>query len=192
MSHNPLPQPSDKKTHLSLWSALVFVGVVFLLVLIALRLFQADSAPLKLGEQPKDFTLETFDGELIHTADLRGRAVLINFYASWCTTCDEEASLLEQAWQDFQGDGNEAVLFLGVAYMDTERASRAYLSEHGVTFPAGSDLGGAISRIYQVNSVPETFILDPDGALQVIKIGPFSSLGELKAAVDQAISPPAD
>jgi peroxiredoxin len=192
MPPTPLPPSSNTKKRISLWAVAVFVGVLLLLVLIALRLIQGDAAPLMLGEQPKDFTLTTFDGEVIHTADLRGRAVLINFWASWCTTCEAEASLLEQTWQAMQADGNEAVLFLGVAYMDTERASQAYLAGHGVTFPNGADLGGAISRTYQVKSVPETFILDANGVLRVVKIGPFSSVGELQAAIDQVLTHPGD
>jgi cytochrome c biogenesis protein CcmG/thiol:disulfide interchange protein DsbE len=98
--------------------------------------------------------------------------------------------MLEQAWQHYQGESGDRVVFLGVAYMDTENAARAYLGAHGVTFPNGPDLRGSISRIYQVSSVPETFILDADGLLRDRKIGPFSSLGEILAAVDGALNPP--
>ena len=192
MPHSPMQTPSVKKKRISPWSLVAFAGVVLLLVLIAMRLFKSDSMALSLGGQPKDFTLTTFDGEVIHTADLRGQVVLINFWASWCGTCDEETNLLEQAWRSFQAEGDEEVVFLGVAYMDTEPASQSYLSDHGVTFPNGPDLRGAISRIYQVNSVPETFILDADGVLRYLKIGPFSSLDEIQAAVEQVLAQPVD
>jgi cytochrome c biogenesis protein CcmG/thiol:disulfide interchange protein DsbE len=167
---------------------LAFAGVLLILALIGLRLINNDATPLRLGEQPEGFSLTTFEGEVINSADLRGQVVLINFWASWCTTCDAEAALLEQAWQHYQAETADRVVFLGVAYMDTENSARAYVGNHGVTFPNGQDLRGAISRIYQVKSVPETFILDANGILSSRKIGPFSSLGEILTAVDGAVS----
>lgn len=193
MSETPAHIPNKQQKRISLWAVVAFAGVLILLALMGLRLVKNDSTPVRLGEQPEDFSLETFEGEVIHSADLRGKVVLINFWASWCTTCDIEAALLEQAWQHYQTeDQSERVIFLGVAYMDTENAARAYLGAHGVTFPNGPDLRGSISRIYQVSSVPETFILDVEGVLRDRKIGPFSSLGEILTAVDAVLSQPGD
>jgi cytochrome c biogenesis protein CcmG, thiol:disulfide interchange protein DsbE len=84
------------------------------------------------------------------------------------------------------------VIFLGVAYMDTEPASRAYLAEYGVTYPNGPDLRGTISKIYQVNSVPETYVLDGDGMLRYLKIGSFASLDEIISAVDAVLAFPSN
>lgn len=184
------PAPPSNKKGVNFWAVAVFAGVLVLLAMIGLRLFQNNSAPLRLGEQPKDFSLTTYDGEVINTVDLRGRAVLVNFWASWCATCDEEAALLEEAWQTYQADSAARVIFLGVAYMDTETASRAFLAEYGVTYRNGPDLRGTISQIYQVNSVPETFILDAEGTLRYLKFGPFTSLDEVFSAVDGALHPP--
>jgi cytochrome c biogenesis protein CcmG, thiol:disulfide interchange protein DsbE len=119
-SHNP--------RRVSLWAVAAFAGLLFVLVLIGIRLFQNDPSPVELGKNPKDFSLTTYAGDTIHTADLRGKLVLVNFWASWCTTCDEEAALLEQAWKVYQITDPGRVVFLGVAYMDTEPASRAYLA----------------------------------------------------------------
>ncbi|MFU8827418.1 MAG: TlpA disulfide reductase family protein [Brevefilum sp.] len=176
MPENLPPPTFNQKRRISVWAVLAFAGLLVLLVLMGVRLVGNDSTPVRLGEQPKPFTLMTFAGEEIHSADLRGKVVLVNFWASWCTTCDLETALLEEAWQIYQARDEEAVIFLGVAYMDTENASQAYLREHGVTYPNGPDLRGEISRTFQVNSVPETFILGPDGALRDLKIGPYLSL----------------
>ena len=179
---------SNNHRRVNFWAVAAFVGVLFVLVLIGMRLIQNDSSPIELGRNPKDFSLTTYTGDVIHTADLRGKVVLVNFWASWCATCDEEAALLEQAWQVYQTTDPEGVIFLGVAYMDTEPASRAYLAEYGVTYPNGPDLRGAISKIYQVNSVPETYVLDADGTLRYLKIGSFISIGEMISAVDAVLA----
>ncbi len=184
------PQTStEQPKRISLWAVAAFAGVLVVLVLMGIRLFQNDATPVRLGEPPRDFTLRTYTGEVINTEDLRGQVVLINFWASWCTTCDQEAALLEQAWQHYQDDGeNRGVIFLGVAYMDTENASRVYLANHGITYPSGPDLRSEISRIYQVKAVPETFILDTEGALRYQKIGAFGSFSELQSAIDQVLA----
>ncbi|MBW6466034.1 MAG: TlpA family protein disulfide reductase [Brevefilum sp.] len=187
MMADSVSSPNNKR-RVNLWAVAAFAGVLFVLVLIGLRLFQNDSSPVELGKKPQDFTLTTYDGDVIDTADLRGKVVLVNFWASWCATCDEEAALLEQAWQVYQADDAQRVIFLGVAYMDTEPASRAYLAEYGVTYPNGPDLRGAISKRYQVNSVPETYILDPEGTLRYLKIGSFISLDEIISAVDAVVA----
>jgi len=177
-------QPSKKNKGAGLWAVGVFTAVLVLLVLVGTRLFQNEPSPVRLGEKPEDFSLVSYSGEVIDTANLRGKVVLINFWASWCATCDEEALLLEEAWQVFQADGSDKVIFLGIAYMDTESASREYLAEYGVTYPNGPDLGSAISKTYQVKSVPETFILDTEGRLVYRKIGSFASLKEVITAVE--------
>lgn len=183
-----LPSSSTKhRKRLSVWSLVAFTGALLILVLIGLRLINNDVRPLQLGEQPAGFSLTTFEGEVINSGDLRGQVVLINFWASWCSTCDAEAALLEQAWQHYQAQAGGQVVFLGVAYMDTENAARAFMADHGVTFPNGQDLRGSISQIYQVKSVPETYILDAEGVLRSHKIGPFLSFGEILAAVDEAM-----
>ena len=181
--------PSTQPKRVSLWAIAAFTGVLVVLVLMGIRLVQNDATPVRLGEAPKDFSLRTYTGEVINTADLRGQVVLINFWASWCTTCDQEAAFLEQAWQHYQLEGEkQGVIFLGVAYMDTESASRAYLADHGVTYPSGPDLRSEISRIYQVKAVPETFILDAEGALRYQKIGAFGTFSELQSALEGVLA----
>jgi cytochrome c biogenesis protein CcmG, thiol:disulfide interchange protein DsbE len=183
---------SSNQRRVNFWAIVAFAGMLFVLVLMGIRLLQNDSSPVELGRNPNDFSLTTYGGDVIYTADLRGKVVLINFWASWCETCDEEMALLEQAWQVYRNANPEGVIFLGVAYMDTEPASRAYLAEYGVTYPNGPDLRGAISKIYQVNSVPETYILDADGALGYFKIGSFISLDEIISAIDAVLALPSN
>jgi len=183
-SNNPKTKADNHRKFNKIWVAVAFLSLVFILVLLGIRVFQNDQQAVALGDQPQDFSLTTFSGETIETQDLRGKIVLINFWASWCTTCDEEALLLEEAWQSVRTNESPPIVFLGVAYMDTEPASLKFLSNYNVSYPNGPDLQGLISKIYQLRGVPETFILDPTGKLQYVKIGTFSSVNEIIDAIE--------
>jgi len=170
------------------WVGIVVVIVLSLLVLLGLKLFSESGSAVSIGQSPPDFALETYGGETIHTNSLRGKVVLINFWSSWCTTCDEEAKMLEEAWSTFAREQPGRVAFLGVAYMDTLPDSLSFIETYGVTYPNGPDLRGEISNLYQVSSVPETYILGTDGVLRAVKIGPFTSTEEIYQAIAEAAS----
>jgi cytochrome c biogenesis protein CcmG, thiol:disulfide interchange protein DsbE len=178
---------SNPHNRINLWAVAAIAGLLMILALMGIRLLQNDASPVRIGEKPKDFSLATYAGDVINTDDLRGKVILVNFWASWCTTCDEEAALLQAAWEHYQAVQPDQVIFLGVAYMDTEPASKAFLDQYGVRYPNGPDLRGEISKLYQVNSVPETFILDVDGTLRFAKIGAFTSLNQVLSAIDAAL-----
>ncbi len=166
---------------------LLFISAVIVLGVVGIRLFSDAEKPLVLGGRPRDFSLIPFSGSEINTADLRGKVILVNFWASWCTSCKEEAEMLEEAWKAYQSKGLGDVVFVGVAYKDTEPESLAFLSKYGVTYPNGLDAEGEISTIYQVTGVPETYILDSKGFLDAIKIGPFVSKAEIHNALDAVL-----
>lgn len=166
---------------------IAILGVLGLLILLGFRLFGNESEAIEIGKTPQDFTLTTFSGERVNTQDLRGKVVLINFWASWCTTCDEEGELLEAAWRFYQRNYPDQVAFLGVAYADTQPASMAFIEKYGLTYPNGPDLQTQISRIYQVGGVPETYVLDESGEVTAIKIGTFMSLEEINQAIETAL-----
>lgn len=95
--------------------------------------------------------------------------------------------MLEEAWSQYKMEGE--VVFLGAAYMDTEQDAVDFLETYAVTYPNGSDLRGEISNLYQVTSVLETFVLDAEGILRVVNIGPFTATEEVFNAIEEAASP---
>jgi cytochrome c biogenesis protein CcmG/thiol:disulfide interchange protein DsbE len=187
-----MTSPEIQKNHVNpgmkkAWIVIVLISIVAVLVVIGVRLFQDGGDRVQLGQAPGGFVLDTYSGEIIDTANLEGKVILINFWASWCDPCEEEALLLEETWQEL-GQASSDVIFLGVAYNDTEPASLAFLEEYGITYPNGPDLRGEISAIYNVNGVPETYILDQSGRLQYIKYGPFLTADEIRIAVERILN----
>ena len=118
-------------------------------------------------------------------SDQKGKIVLLNFWASWCKPCEQEAADLETAWQHYAPRGD--VLFLGIAWTDTEPNSLEYLERFNITYPNGPDLGTKISQLFRTTGVPETYIINKDGKLAYIKISPFMSTTEIYSIIDSLL-----
>ena len=161
---------------------LIWVGVGVLLVILGIGLSRSQQGQVAKGELAPDFELTAFSGETYRLAEYRGSVILVNFWASWCESCKPEAKDLEAAYQYYSP--RDDVLFLGVDYVDTEPEALGYLEEFGITYPNGPDLKTKISQAYRIRGVPETYIIDPDGIISHVQIGPFSSLEEIKSLVD--------
>jgi cytochrome c biogenesis protein CcmG/thiol:disulfide interchange protein DsbE len=167
------------------WGALaVWLILLGLLSLLGIGVVRSQQGPINVGSRIPDFTLTTFDGQTYNTADLRGQVILINFWASWCEPCEEEAAELEQAYQEYRDHG---VIFLGVNYVDTEPEALAYLERFRITYPNGPDLGTEISQSFRMRGVPETYIADRQGILVSRKIGPYASVAEIRAVLEAAL-----
>jgi cytochrome c biogenesis protein CcmG/thiol:disulfide interchange protein DsbE len=117
-----------------------------------------------------DFGLTGFDGTPVQLADLRGRVVVLNFWASWCPPCREEAPVLERAWQAHRDRG---VVFVGLAIWDREQNSRAFLREFPASYPSAPDPSGETAIAYGVRGLPETILIDPQGRIARKWIGPL-------------------
>lgn len=158
--------------------------LIGLIVLFALQMKNAKQDTLEIGTTIPDFTVTTFSGETYQKSQLAGKVILLNFWSSWCATCDEEGAILEEVWQEVKESGD--IVFIGVNYVDTEKDSLAFLEKYGITFPNGPDMGSRISRMFKVEAVPETYIIGRDGRLAAIMIGAFQSAEEIHAALDMA------
>jgi cytochrome c biogenesis protein CcmG, thiol:disulfide interchange protein DsbE len=165
------------------WGRVVaWLGVLALLGLIFLGLLRAQHGQFHVGEQAPDFTLTTFDGKTYQLSDLKGKIVFLNIWASWCKPCEQEAADLEAAWRYYQP--NSDVVFLGVAWTDTDDKSMQYMKKFDITYPNGPDMRTQISQDYRITGVPETYIIDRNGTLAYVKLSPFLSVEEIKAVID--------
>lgn len=166
--------------------AVVIILLAAFLVFLWFGLKRSYSGPVQVGHQLKDFSLQTFDGEQINTADEKGKVVLINFWASWCKPCESEAETLQLAWEKYQPGGQ--VIFLGIDYVDTEPEALKSLEKYGITYPNGPDLRTSISQQFRISGVPETFIVDQSGKVVYIQVGPFESVDEISALIDPLLN----
>ncbi len=158
-----LPEaPMPKRGKLGMGSIVLLAGIVVAAAVFALALARQKLEQPSSGIAP-DFPVETFSGQTFNLSDLRGKVVMINFWASWCGPCRDEAPHLQAAWEYYQDRGD--VVFLGVAYADNGPRSMAYLEEFGVTYLNAPDLGTRISEAYHIQGVPETFIIDQNGEI---------------------------
>ena len=172
-----------------LWAqVLVWAGLIGLLVILAIGLNRTQRGTVQPGERVGDFELQLFSGyeyagqPQVRLEELRGNVLLINFWASWCKPCEQEAAGLRSAWAHYKDRGD--VLFIGIDYVDTEPEARGYLKKFGITFPNGPDVGTRISQMFRINGVPETYFVDRDGILRFVQVGPFSSEDQIRGIID--------
>jgi cytochrome c biogenesis protein CcmG/thiol:disulfide interchange protein DsbE len=193
MSQEPGIIPAPKR-QVPLWvQIIIWLGLLGLLALLAAGLLKARHPIMSVGSHVPDFTLTLFKGyefngtALLKRSDLLGKVIVVNFWASWCQPCAGEAPDVEAAWKAYEKSGK--VVFLGVDYVDTEPEARAYLTQFNISYPNGPDLGMKISEIFNRNlGVPETYIIDQQGLLHFIQIGPFQSATEIQAILDPMIA----
>ncbi len=143
------------------------------------------------GELPEapSFALERLDSEgQLELESLRGKAVVINFWASWCFPCREEAPYLEQVWRDRRAQG---VVVIGLDSKDFREDARRFAQEFDLTFPLVYDGPGDLSNEYGVPKFPETFVLDRQGRVVDAILGQVNTdedKARLRAAIDRALA----
>jgi len=130
----------------------------------------ASIGPL-IGHPAPDFMLPLLSADPappIHLASLKGKPVMINFWASWCDVCRLEAPLLENTWQRTQSQG---IVFLGIDYADTQSDGLNFLHQYGITYPNVTDTNGKVAINYGLTGVPETYFIDRRGIIVQKVIG---------------------
>ena len=172
-----------------LWAQIaVFAGLIGLLALVGVTLNKRQQGTVQPGDQIPDFSVPLFSGyeyegqSDVRLSDLRGKVVVINFWASWCKPCEQEAAELQEAWELYEPTGE--VIFIGADYVDTEPEARVYLQKYGITFPNGPDMGTKVSQLFRIRGVPETYFIDRSGVLRFVQIGPFLSVGDIQQQID--------
>jgi cytochrome c biogenesis protein CcmG/thiol:disulfide interchange protein DsbE len=168
---------------------LVPLSVIPLLLLLAYG-FGKDPkrvpSPL-VGRESPNFTISLLEGGELTLRELRGKIVVMNFWASWCyPACWNEAPRLEAAWRRYKDQG---VVLVGIVYQDTEGNARDFIAKHGKTYPNGMDVRSRIAIEYGVYGVPETFFIDREGRVAHKHIGEID-MGTLVTKIETLLPVP--
>ncbi len=146
-----------------------FAAVIGVIALFAVGMINRSAQPVERGAAPQ-FSIPMFSGGTFSLAEQRGKVVVVNFWASWCVPCRDEAPVLESTWRKYKDRG---VVFVGVDYVDTDKEALAFIKEFDITYPNGPDIGTETSHKYRIQGVPETYFVGKDGNLYGNHIGPI-------------------
>jgi cytochrome c biogenesis protein CcmG/thiol:disulfide interchange protein DsbE len=168
------------KTHYLVIGILTFFTLVTLGVLgKGLFLSPNTTESALIGKQAKPFQVTVLDGgdrlngkSEVSLTDFAGKTLILNFWASWCESCREEAREFEAFWQAHSSE----VIVLGVAIQDTPEEALAFAKTFGKTYPIALDVSGKAGIDYGVTGVPETFVIDPTGKIANKVNGPVTKV----------------
>ena len=124
----------------------------------------------QVGFLAPEFTLTNLNGDTIALADLRGQAVLVNIWASWCIPCRTEMPAMQTVYQEYADQGF-IILAVNATNQDSLTQAAAFIAEHNLTFPVLLDRDGQVGTLYQVSALPSSFFILPDGSIQEVVIG---------------------
>ena len=166
-------QPAtDGRRRIGAWRiaaiVLAVVGIGALTALLAFGLANRSpvtgrSGATRIDKPAPTISMPLYGGGSMTAADYADKPVVLNFWASWCGPCRQEAPIFERLSREY---GERGVLFIGVNIQDAESDAEAYLREYDITYPNGRDDNGGISIDYGVIGIPVTFFIDRDGVVQ--------------------------
>lgn len=136
-----------------------------------------------VGRVAPEFRLTSLGGTTVDLASLRGRPVVLNFWASWCIPCRDEAPLLRAAQERY---ATRDVAFLGIVYQDSAASAKAFVDHYGIAYPSLLDPDGRTALDYGVYGIPETYFIAADGAIRAKQIGPLDA-ASLERQIGEAL-----
>ncbi|MGB9640141.1 MAG: peroxiredoxin family protein [Anaerolineales bacterium] len=172
---------------------ILFTYILFgLFIIYFTRLPQSAIAEYRNNPQPEkgfqapDFSLQSIQGDFFRLNDLRGKVIILNFWASWCPPCRYEMPTFQKIFNQYRNQ-NVVLLTINVTAQDSMSSLETFINKYNLTFPILLDKDGKVSRAYQIQSLPSTFIIDTNGIIQDIIYGGPVSETLLQIRINQAL-----
>ncbi len=148
-------------------------------------LSKAPAERLKIGDTAPDFRLAQLGGDPVKLSELKGKTVLVNFWATWCSPCKDEMPILQRAYLKYK---NQGVVFLAVNVRDTPSDNaKSFFKTNNLTMPVLIDPTGDVPGGYRVTGYPETYLIDKNGKIGEFHIGPITTDGDLEAKMQEVL-----
>lgn len=136
--------------------------------LVGAALLSAAALAADLNKPAPDFTLKAMDGSNVKLSELKGKVVMLNFWASWCGPCRQEMPYLEDIYKKYAPAG---FVLLGINVDEDSADAKEFLAEVPVSFPVLLDSKNTLPELYEVEAMPSTFFVDKDGNLVYLHKG---------------------
>lgn len=133
-----------------------------------------------------DFSLQTIDDEIVTLSDLRGQAVLVNLWATWCPPCRAEMPAMQKLYDEYK-DLGFVVLAVNMTYQDNPAAIIPFVQEYALSFPILLEETGNVARKYELRSLPSSFFINRDGFIQEVVIGGPMSEALLRTRIESIL-----
>lgn len=141
----------------------------------------------EVGLTAPDFTLELMSGGQVSLSSLRGNAVVINFWASWCGPCRAEMPAIENIYNEYKQQGL-VVLAVNATIQDSLIEAQAFVTQYGLTFPILLDSDGTVSNAYRLSGLPTTYFIGRDGVIKKINIGGPLTEAQLRIEIENLLN----
>ena len=135
-----------------------------------------------VGKAAPDFQLQNLDGQSISLNDLKGKPVLVNFWATWCRPCVSEMPYIQEIYDEWSGKG---LIVLAINIGDSSSEAEQFLQDHNLSLPVLLDTNKAVAQRYNIRGIPTTFFIDKDGIIQEKIIGAFPNKEAIENRLDK-------
>lgn len=152
-----------------------FKVILFLFLLINIEMNNISQVnALNVGEEANDFILETNKNQTIHFEDLKGKTVVLNFWTTWCTYCQEELAELQTFYEE-KGDDVELIAVNLTASEQSEHGVLQFIDKSDIQFIVPMDIKGEVAKQYKIIGIPTTFIITKNGKVKKKILGPITA-----------------